>query len=694
MCKRSVFVVLVLLVVISSFVLSDDAGAIDEKFVEGFIGGGSIPSESINLANENKDLFIKLYSEKIGISSLGEIGGKIKEFDLEGNLVLSNGNKIPLKQVNDYISKINSGDSGSYEYEVQGEKYGANNLQIKSIKVDGDELIYEFHNGGSVSLTEGATYDLSTRKITDKGGKEYEWLGMKGKIEAGEKLEFSPIYVDGGDDNLRNFPLLRTGDGDYISPFHKIVTDVKVPSNIVPSEIKSGNYRTFEANGKRYSVNSEGLVREISESSVSLGSDVLTGSSIFVSREGYGEVFLGENMEVHFGGSLPTTDKNYIYIGDLSGDKRDISIRSREGETYYEVTSEVGKLHLEGNVFVKNGDVIIRSTADGKILFMELTENAKFEHGIEELLNPLNPDKKYSVKGGQKVSDITGAVVIDLSRVERGGSGSANSRSILSSSAFNELAGNLDAGNKESLALVVVRNLNRLGIASSEENIRILTSEILKARTAFGDRVLFGNELEKLIFIGYSDVFSRHGMREMFANSGIDQSKITIGVNGANDKQTVLDQLKTSTGPTTFLFNGHGYAQGMALGDGRGRISYKEIADALETRYRAGHSLLDVNIMSFACYQYDNLHINLANELKSRGIPEYPMMISQANRGVQSTTDWHYTVQALDNKPAGQSVKGVNFWGAERGKGDDPALSIPVKLKLGGGEELILLEIS
>jgi hypothetical protein len=696
MNKKGVIFLILFIFVFVLVVAQEESQEIDQEFVDDFFKNPeAIPQESIDAANKDKEGFIRVISEKTGISDLSKLEGKIDKIDAEGNMVLSNGHKIPLKKIYDYSTKINDGDFNPYKYDFNGEEFEADHLAIDKISVDGDNLVYEFKNGGTLVLSEDANYDPSTRMITDGSGKTAEWVGMNGEIVVGDTMKLNVIYEKEGDDALENFPLLKTEDGTLISPHHKVVTGVDIPTSIDPSEITKGKFRSFDANGKKYVVNSEGIVREMSDSSVGISADGLSGSNIFVSKEGYGKVFLGEDMNIYFGGSPPSdSSENYIYIGDLSDGKRDIAIRSKNGETYYELDSEIGKLTLEGEVYIKNGGIILKSNSEGKIKFLELDPNARFEYGIEELVNTQNPEDKYIIKEGQEVSDITNAIIIDISNLIQGTS-SVNYKKILSSTSFNELAGNMDAGNKKSLAIAVSRNLKRLNLAGNEENIKGLTTEIIKARATFGNRVLFGNELEKLIFVGYSDVFSRHGMREMFQNSGIDASKITLVTNGKNDKQTVLNELATSTEATTFLFNGHGYSQGMALGGGRGRISYKDLANALEQRWKAGHHIENVNIMSFACYQYDNLHINLANELQRRGITEFPVMISQANRGVQSTTDWHYTVDALSNKPAGSSVKGQNFFGAERGRGDDPALSVPVKLNLGGGQERVaLLEIS
>ncbi len=696
--KRIVICLGLAFLLLSALVIAaEPSPTIDQNFVESYFAGtGEISRQNLAAANsmspKDKDAFLKAFADKTKISAIDKIGDKIKEFDSQGNAVLTTGHKIPLKKIYEYSSSISSGNPNKYSYKFNGENFEANLPAITEVSLTAENnLVYKFRNGGKMVLSNGADYDPLSRRITGKNGQKFEWLGMNGEVVVGDTINLNLIYRE-GDDDLKNFPILKKEDGTIISSYHKVVSGVKVPERIKPGEIANGKFRVFEEGGKKYSVDSKGIVREIEDSSVSLASEKLTLSNAYVSKEGFGSAFLGKDMQVYFGGTLPKEiNGNFIYIGELSNNKRDVIIRSKNGETYYKLDSDMGKLHLEGDVFVKNGEIILKSTNDRRILFLSQGPDAKFQYDIGELLNKNKPENKYEIKEGQRISDINGAITIDIAGLTRGRS-SARSDAILRSPSFNQLTGNLNPGNKNSVAIAVARGLQRLELADDEKNIDFLTKEILKAREAFGERVLFGPNLEKAIGVFHSDPrFQQYGMRELFYNSGIPSDRITFT---PSDRQKALNELATSTGDVTFLFNGHGAPNAMASGGGY--ITYKVLADALQKRNQAGYSLNNVNIISFACYQYNCL-VNLQRELSRRGINDFPVMISQAQMGSQSTPEWHDTVRALNNKQRGDpAVYGRYFFGAELGRGAhaDPALFVPVKLNVGGREQTISLEIS
>jgi len=677
-----------------------------EKLEEDFFkSSGDLSSTTIDLANSNKEAFAEHLQQRLGVQGLTELGSEIKEFDEDGNMILKSGHKVSLKSIYEHTNKFNNGKLEDFDYGVDGKNYDGEHKAIESVEVKDGKLVYHFEEAGSISLGKDTGYDPMTREITDSEGNKIEVLGFNGEIKVeGTKYDLGLLLQEGGDDDLKGFSVIRNKDGTIVSPKKKLATGVEVPSDIKVDEIGEGMYRTFERDGKTYSVDSSGKVHEIGASSLEYRGEKMVGSNVFVSNEDYGNVYLGEDMEIYMGGNLPSdVGENYVFLGEKVNGKQDVIIHSHKGDTFYNVVGDLGTLNLEGNVFVKNGEGVIISDGSGDLKLVPLNKDAVFAHTIDKLFNSMNPDSDFQIPAGEKVTSVIGMILIDISDLQKGNGISYNA--VAGSAAFQQLTAGMGKMNQHSMALVVARNFDRLGLAATEENIAKFTQEILKARDVFGKRVLLGREVDNLIYVTNPESGGRRFnpselMQQFIAGTG-QQNIQQFNGGGSGSEQGALTALANSKGTTTFFFNGHGYPSGMALGGSS--ISYKEMADALMTRASQGEKLSNVNIMTFACYQYDYAS-NLLNELANRGATEFPAILTEAGKGKVGWTEYNYfgntrsfeSFVQQNRAAGGGSFTGYQYYPSEEmSRRDDPAVFVSTVIVDANGQRRAMpLEIS
>ncbi|MFC1807507.1 metallophosphoesterase, partial [Candidatus Omnitrophota bacterium] len=194
-----------------------------------------------------------------------------------------------------------------------------------------------------------------------------------------------------------------------------------------------------------------------------------------------------------------------------------------------------------------------------------------------------------------------------------------------------------DMGDQQtlSLALNVVRLLERRGKELSEDNAQQAIDIILRARDIHGDRQLLGDDVTALLVTNdekYQTGLYRfdENMMAVFADA-CGTKNIVKGLTGPEKKDEILGLISSpQEGLTTFWFNGHGLPESLVLGDGH--ISVEELGEALIELQENGGDISSVNIMIDVCFGYD-FALNLNNYLGKRRASSRPVIVTASNRG-------------------------------------------------------------
>ena len=408
------------LVVAEDILLSgDDTKVVPEKkvdvnsLVKDFLAGGTdiaktkTLAENLNkLVGDDKAKFFNQLKEGSGIDMTKLSGGT---FNDEGKLVLKNKQVVDVAGLYNYGVDVKAGKSVSYPF--CGGEHKFDLPVIKGINVEGDSLTYEFENGASVKLSDGATFDLKNRKING-----VEWVNMEGGLEVnGNEIKTKIVYDSGKENDLKSFPILKDSKGEITSPYHgglglkvDLPKDFKKPSK--------GKFNTFTKNGKSYSVDSGGIVREIKNVAVKFNDkgEILSVSNGFIDKGDSGDIFTTGETLIARGENAPTDkSKSYVWFGKKDG-KDAVSLNSVGGELYYVMKKNLNDVELNGKVVVKNGAYFLSSDENGNINVRKVGKGeGKMEFTIDKIYTDKKKEQWFVIKkyeGDNK--ELTGKLVV------------------------------------------------------------------------------------------------------------------------------------------------------------------------------------------------------------------------------------------------------------------------------------------
>jgi hypothetical protein len=379
-----------------------------KKLVEDFSKDQELSDDNLRKINElspekKKEFLETFIGDNNENTALKEFASnqntKIKEFDKNGNAILENGAKIPIKDIKKYSSDIKEGKA-NYKYDFREKEYEGKKPKLKEITINEGKVSYKFDNEAKIELSEGSEFDFEKRTIKTEN-QETEWVNMKGALKVeGNKIELDVIYDKEGQTALKDFPILKSKGGEVISPYHEGTTSIELPKDF--EKPSSGNYKIFEKEGKRYTVDSTGKTRELKSSSVNLDSDGNFNivNEAMLSKKDTGEFFTQKDTSILREETKPTNRENsFIWFNQKDG-KMSVSINSiGNSKIYYTQKANLNNLELNGNVLVKNGNSFLQSDKEGGILIRKIgNTDGEFEFSSDKLYTDKIKDNPYTIK--------------------------------------------------------------------------------------------------------------------------------------------------------------------------------------------------------------------------------------------------------------------------------------------------------
>jgi len=246
-------------------------------------------------------------------------------------------------------------------------------------------------------LSDGAEFDFENRKIM-VGGEGVEWMNMKGEVIANSNSVETNVVLGEGESKLKDFPILKDSAGEIVSPYH----DSRGVDSELPDGFKkpsAGKFATFEKDGKTYTVNSDGGVRQLKNPGISFNDkgEIDKISDGFIDKGEAGDVFVTGDTIIARGDEPPTDkSKNYIWFGEDGK----VSLNAVSGDLYYIQKKDLKDMELNGNVVVKNGDYLLTGDQEGNIIVRKegTGDDKGLEFGIEKLYSEKKKEDWIAIK--------------------------------------------------------------------------------------------------------------------------------------------------------------------------------------------------------------------------------------------------------------------------------------------------------
>lgn len=256
--------------------------------------------------------------------------------------------------------------------------------------------------------------------------------------------------------------------------------------------------------------------------------------------------------------------------------------------------------------------------------------------------------------------------------------------------------GNIDPVALENAVVMVARNLHSQGLPFTEENVRIEVERIAEMRERIGNQDLFSGDVA---LASHGEIFEEtrginqpgevrfgtaalvdslrarvdsHRLGNNFSHFGkMENGAITPEMIAAARAETIAT-ITNNLNALTIVFDGHGSRDAFYFSDGQinegggdgeivetdtsVKISAEDFAAALIERYQKqiesgilteGES--NINLVFSACYMNDLINA-LSEKLRESGTPLPWLMISAAERGQTSYSDFHDTFGSTTNR--------------------------------------------
>lgn len=237
--------------------------------------------------------------------------------------------------------------------------------KVTDIKMKGDTLSYIFDGGRSVNLEKGgeASFNADTMAVTLKDGIEVPIYGDDAvNVDKNGRLEFGYSLEDG---EFKAAKGLFQDRMSGVSMWPASADDVPESAKDFKS-LGKGEYKYWEKDGKIYSVDSDGAVREFKSAYIIPGKDGAPARMVggFTSDPDVGTLFpsqSSEGMVVDWTGKS-SGENTFSY----SKDDGSLSINSKD-RSWFAMGSDLKNLDLGGRAVVQNGESALQNDGNGNI---------------------------------------------------------------------------------------------------------------------------------------------------------------------------------------------------------------------------------------------------------------------------------------------------------------------------------------